>query len=353
MRQGNSSSGSSDSNLPSVTRSQGALKKGGLIQSLVVRWTALKRLLSKKGHNTYLVFDILSQKAIHLEGRIGIALGILMWFSIVVALAPLPTQANYALNTLFTLLKCFAPIMLTLLVGRKLFKWVFGDTSLPPPPPSPSSDEPLTVTSFRSKVANRQDIVDIAHIAHDEFGSHIRLADRLILFFAWHAAANRAMRLITREEKPEGYCICLPLEPAIARAHWRGKYSQYDIIVPDIRRRSNTIYIQGVVLRNHTEIAGTVIRETLLRMVDSLIENIEEPVTLYFEEFSPTTARWGENHYFVRLENKSCEGHPIWKLEIKNWREFKTQLRMSYRFRQSRSKRRSVRHEKSNSRRAA
>lgn len=169
-----------------------------------------------------------------------------------------------------------------------------------------------------AKVATTKDAAAIAALAYRAFGNP-SIEARRIIFSIWQKGCRNGMFVIKEGEEPVGYVLCLALD-SIALAHMAGELDQFNLTGQHLRQQSDKIYIQAIYsdpmrAENNSAISMLMMR-TLYRAIKGLIAPDVDEVTLYFEQYSRTTAKWAKELEFMRLPDPSAGGHPIWKITM-------------------------------------
>jgi hypothetical protein len=108
----------------------------------------------------------------------------------------------------------------------------------------------------------------------------------------------------------------LPLEESSAQHLMRGELSQFDLIRTDIREQSQFIFIQGVCVaaeERSLRLATIALFRELSVMIEDMIADPDDAVTLFFDEYSESSARLARRYGFEKLKTRSAEGHSIWR----------------------------------------
>jgi len=294
----------------------------------------------------YHLLTAVSDKAVHLEGRIGMSIGGLMLLSACAALLshwfPAAGGADVVFAHIIAPLKLFAPVMVMIIglcaIMRRLVDWIKapvimhpddwdGNTDDDPFTPVADASLPIIYKSgiYSKVVTSMTEVMDLAKLAHDIFGwRYISLLARKYLFAMFYKACPSGMRLLLEDGQQFGYCLCLAVHPLIGEAHMRGAFSQFDFIGEELRSKSNIIYIQAVYIAKSTAPRFLALLHTLMFTVQTLIEDPDREITIYFEEYNSASSRIAKSFGFKPIGEESCEGHSIWVLKLEDWAHFKT-----------------------------
>lgn len=282
-------------------------------------WDAASSHLNEMGSRAYRFLNDTARRSLSLEGKVEASLGVLMLLSIISLFIKGPVSGlphvDRLLEVIVSMLKYFAPFVVVVRILRTIFDWQRPGPGEPPAVIVLQRKDSIG-HRFTTKVVKRGDLTQVVDMADRVFGT-IRRARRYELFSDWHRANQNTMRLIKRNGFVVGYAVCLPVDPATAMSHLSSDLSQYTIKGAHVRPRSNTIYIQAIFIeRKFQKEAGFLIIEVLYGMVRSFIENENQPITVYFEESSRASARWGTMFGFQPCEKKSRDGRRLWALRI-------------------------------------
>lgn len=289
-------------------------------------WHLALLRVDKLGSSVYRHLNDFANRVLHLEGKVEASLGLLMLLSFTSvlfkgAISNLSRVFSF-LDVIVSVLKYFAPFMTGVLILRTIFSRQRPGIQIDPDVIDTLHKDHRKGYGFTTKVLKRSDLPLVVEMADRVFGT-IRRKHRHELFLAWHVAKPNTIRQIKKDGRVVGYAICLPLDPATAVSHMSSDLSQYAIKGVHIRSWSNTVYIQAVfVEREFQREAGLLMIQVLYGMIKSFIEDEHQPITIYFEESSHASARWGVQFGFQPRKRKSREGRRIWVLRISSLNDF-------------------------------